>query len=229
MAETSTTGEAPYGVKKDGTPRRRPGRPPGSRNRPKPSGTSGARAGGGSPYQQVVTTDAGPDLEPGQGPDVQSLGVDRGADTEGGLQRDPASVIGEGLSAGAGNTRGARTAATAVTAAVRKDIRAKIGFMIGMPAGMLAMTDEICGGALSANAGPIADALTDIVVDSPDLVRWFSGGSGYLKWLGLMTALQPVGVAVWQHHITHTVGVPNGRSDQSPAALYPVTRATATG
>lgn len=93
-----------------------------------------------------------------------------------------------------------------VTAAVRKDVRAKTAMLLMLGARTWAARDEYCGGAALDAVPGVSAALADILCDSPDMVRWFSAGTGYMKWLNLMMALQPVGEAVWGHHIAHTVG-----------------------
>lgn len=93
-----------------------------------------------------------------------------------------------------------------VTAALRKDVQAKTALLLGMGATAWSARDAYCGGAAMEAVPDVSAALADIFCDSPDIVRWFSSGSGYLKWLNLAAALQPVAGAVWGHHIAHTQG-----------------------
>jgi hypothetical protein len=89
-----------------------------------------------------------------------------------------------------------------VTDAVRRDMRAKVALMITMPAVVFARRDELCGSVLLVQVPEIADALTDILADAPDVVAFFTAGGGvYMKWLALGTALEPVATAAWQHHV----------------------------
>jgi hypothetical protein len=94
----------------------------------------------------------------------------------------------------------------AITATVRKDIRAKIALMLGIPAMMIKKRDPWCGTVLVEQVPDIADALADLVADSPDLVEFFTGSGTYMKWLKLAVALQPVAEMGWHHHILRAVG-----------------------
>jgi hypothetical protein len=52
----------------------------------------------------------------------------------------------------------------------------------------------------------IAEALTDIVCDSADLVAFFTGPGGtFMKYLNLGAALWPVAEVVAAHHVYHSV------------------------
>ena len=93
-----------------------------------------------------------------------------------------------------------------ITAAVRRDIQAKIAMLTHLGASAWQVRDEICGAAAVQAVPEFAEALTDIVVDSPDLVAWFTSGGTYMKWFRLAMAMQPVAMAVVQHHVTHTIG-----------------------
>ena len=77
--------------------------------------------------------------------------------------------------------------------------------MLLLPAGAVWQTrDPECGSSFVNNTPDIADAMTDIIVDSPDLVRWFTGtGGSFMKYFKLLMALQPVAMTVVQHHVMH--------------------------
>lgn len=192
--------EAPYGRRLDGTPRKRAGRPPGSKNRMAraPRATSGT-AVGESPYSRAVVTEHGDqEHEP-------AAAVPEGSADGAGLAHDPLSAIGDGLSAAAsssarGGSRGAR-----VTVAVKKDVTAKVAFMLGLPAGMWKMADEHCGTVAVESVPGVAETLGEIICDSPDLVKWFTSGGNYVRYLELVTRLQALAVAVYQHHIAHSI------------------------
>ena len=96
-----------------------------------------------------------------------------------------------------------------VTATIRKDIEAKIRFVL-VPAGQIwAARDPICGGTFAHQEPLVSESLAEIVCDSPDLVAWFTGpAGGFMKYFKLAAALQPVGMAVWAHHVTHAVAMP---------------------
>lgn len=102
-----------------------------------------------------------------------------------------------------------------VTATVRKDIRGKVGLFLSLLGTAWATRDEPCGTILvesipdretpDGTVPGIASALADIFCDSPELVRWFTAGGGYMKWLNLAVAVQPVLTTLFHHHITHTI------------------------
>lgn len=105
-----------------------------------------------------------------------------------------------------------------VTAAVRRDIQAKIAMLSHLGASAWQVRDEHCGTAAVEAVPDFAEALTDIIVDSPDLVAWFTGGGGYMKWFKLAMAVQPVVMTVVQHHVTHTIGQDKAERDWSQYA-----------
>lgn len=108
-----------------------------------------------------------------------------------------------------------------VSVSVRKDIRGKIAMLLVIVGGGLAARDQHCGNALldaipdtEEDGGDtregIATALSDLICDSPDMVKWFTTSGRYLKWLTLAMSVQPVIQAAVSHHISHTV-----REDQA--------------
>ena len=114
-----------------------------------------------------------------------------------------------------------RTGAAKVTATVRKDIGAKISLALELPGRVWAARDPYCGGTFVAQRPAIADALTDIVCDSADLVEWFTGpAGGFMKYLKLAAALQPVAVVVYGHHVAHTIGGETEQAQQQDMSRY---------
>ena len=95
-----------------------------------------------------------------------------------------------------------------VTQAVRKDVHAKISFMLTMGGAAWEMRDQPCGGTFLHQEPAITSALAKIVCDSPDLLVWFTTGGNYIKWLDLAMALLPVGQCAWSHHVQHQQMVP---------------------
>lgn len=94
-----------------------------------------------------------------------------------------------------------------VTAAIRADIEAKVALMLTFPAAAWAARDPFCGRVAVDVVPPTSSALADIFCGSPDAVAFFTTtGGDYMKWLQLMTALQPLAVTYYQHHIGHTIG-----------------------
>jgi hypothetical protein len=93
-----------------------------------------------------------------------------------------------------------------LTAAVVKDIDAKISFALEVPARVWAARDPVCGGTFVAQRGEISAALTEIVCQSSDLVAWFSGSGGqFMLWLNLAAACWPVATVVMAHHVYHSI------------------------
>jgi hypothetical protein len=112
-----------------------------------------------------------------------------------------------------------------VTATVRRDIEAKVGIMLEVPGRVWEARDPWCGGAFVAQLPETRAAFADLVCDSPDMVAWFTGvGGGFMKWLNLLVALQPVGTMLYAHHIAHAVGQAaddsHGHPGQVPASSY---------
>ena len=104
-------------------------------------------------------------------------------------------------------TRGRKPkAAPKITTAIHGDIHAKLSFMLEIPGQLWAARDPICGGTFVEQRPAIADALTDIVCESADLVAFFTGpAGGFMRYLNLAVALMPVGQAVMAHHVYHSV------------------------
>ena len=110
-----------------------------------------------------------------------------------------------------------------VTASVRKDIDAKLRLMLMVPGKLWEIRDPLCGGTFMRQEQDIAAALTSIVCDSADLVAFFTGpAGGFMKYLELLTALQPVAMMIWAHHIAHSITLPpqDGQQPQPDMARY---------
>ena len=106
----------------------------------------------------------------------------------------------------AASPRPAQTAAVRLTGKVRNDINSKISLVLEVPGRVWAAKDPLCGGTFVEQRPEIADALTEIVCGSPDLVAWFSGSGGqFMLWLNLLMAVAPVGQVVAAHHVYHSV------------------------
>ena len=103
--------------------------------------------------------------------------------------------------------RGSQRRTVRVTAAVRKDITAKIKMPLFVGGKIWEARDPWCGGTFVAQLDPISEAFTDIVCDSADLVAFFTGpAGGFMKYLKLATALAPVAQVAWAHHVAHSIG-----------------------
>jgi len=147
------------------------------------------------------------DIDPEDIPD-EPIPVDRG------LPLDLSEVIADPAPGKVGKTsaprRGGRPAVKA-TKATRDDIEGKLGLMLEIPGRIWEARDPLCGGAFVAQAPAIRAAALELILLSPDLVAWFTGvGGGFMLWLNLLMACQPVAVMVWAHHIAHSVELPEG-------------------
>lgn len=96
----------------------------------------------------------------------------------------------------------AAAAASRVTAAQKKAVADALAMMITLPAGVISMRDPVCGDAALEHCDNIVKKLTPIVCRNPSMVEWFTTGAGYLDWLGLASALAPLVMTVWSHHVT---------------------------
>jgi hypothetical protein len=148
---------------------------------------------------------AHPDEQPPAGDELQGDELDLGLeDLE--LARDPDPKH---------DGKDTRRRAPRVNLPQRRDIKAKLSLLLMPPAVMFRRADPYCGAELYDQIPEIADALTDIVCDSADLVEFFTASAGYMKWLKLASALAPVGQVAWGHHFTHSIGQEQG---DGPAA-----------
>jgi hypothetical protein len=170
--------------------------------------------GPGVPDDELDMGTARPPEPPPAAPDA-SAGHAPDEDDEPGPDSPPGH-----LSAAAPKRRGgARQVRVSGTA--RKDIAAKVGVMLAVPGHVWQARDPLCGGTFVRQAPAIADALTDLICESADLVAFFTGpGGGFMKYLTLATALQPVGVVVWAHHIAHSAGEPQSGPAGPDMAAY---------
>ena len=93
-----------------------------------------------------------------------------------------------------------------VTAGVRGDIDAKIRFALQVPGTIWQARDPLCGGTFIEQIPETAEAFTDIVCDSADLVAFFAGSGGnFMKLLKLGAALMPVVQVTMAHHVYHSI------------------------
>lgn len=104
--------------------------------------------------------------------------------------------------------RGGKLSYSDVPAAVKGDIAGMMG-LVGTPVlAMLQSADPYCGGALAQSFEGIVDATLPLMCRSQKIVDYFSGDkSDWLLWGKLAMALAPVGRAIVEHHVTHTVAL----------------------
>lgn len=108
---------------------------------------------------------------------------------------------------------------TRVTAGIRNDIDAKIRFALQVPGAIWQARDPLCGGTFVQQIPDTAEAFTDIVCDSADLVAFFTGpGGSFMKFLKVGAALMPVVQVVAAHHVYHTVEL--APADEGEQARY---------
>jgi hypothetical protein len=106
-----------------------------------------------------------------------------------------------------------------VTAAIRGDIEAKLGLMLTIPGNVWAIRDPVCGGTFMQSEPRIRAATLELVLQSPDLIQFFIGaGGGFMLWLNLLTACQPVLVTIWAHHVAHSIEAAPAEPERQYAA-----------
>jgi len=139
--------------------------------------------------------DAAPPGDGGQGPAPGPAAAD-----------SPPAHARRGWSAGGQGKPAAARRGGKVTAAVRGDINAKISFALEVPGRLWQARDPLCGGVFIQQRPEIADALTDIVCESADLVAFFAGpGGAFMRYLALGAAVMPVVQVVAAHHVYHSL------------------------
>jgi len=110
-----------------------------------------------------------------------------------------------------------------IAVGIRADINAKVSMPLEVGGTIWAARDQLCGGVFLQQRPAIAEALTDIICESPDLVAWFTGpASGFMRYLNLAGALWPVVEMIGAHHVYHSVETPVMDHREMPA---PATRA----
>src|SRR5215469_8255459 len=114
-----------------------------------------------------------------------------------------------------------RPPALRITAGVRADITAKISMPLEIGGQIWAARDQLCGVVFLNQRPAIAEALTDIVCESADLVAFFTGpGGAFMRYLNLAAALWPVVEVAAAHHVWHTVEIAEGDPNQPEQHQY---------
>lgn len=88
-----------------------------------------------------------------------------------------------------------------ITKAVRKDVEGKVAFLMTMMGTMWQAADPICGTVWLNQTPELAEKLAPILCQSPDLVKWFRKGAGYMLYMDLAMAFLPVIQVIYSHHI----------------------------
>lgn len=100
-----------------------------------------------------------------------------------------------------------RAAGPRVTAALRKDIQAKISLPLEVIGQAWKARDPLCGGRFVEQRPATAAAFTNIVCNSADLIAFFTGpAGGFMLYLDVAAALWPVAEVIFAHHVTHSIG-----------------------
>lgn len=111
-----------------------------------------------------------------------------------------------------------------VTAELKRDIRGKLALVSLMPLHLFRRVDPVCGGSVEEVKDPLLDWAVDAICDSPDLLKWFTVGKGYMRLWSLLTILEPVAVTAFQHHVMHSITAPDeGGENAAPDYVYPAT------
>jgi hypothetical protein len=88
----------------------------------------------------------------------------------------------------------------------RKEVEEKLGAMIEFFQLGWEQRDPYCAGKLADQQEEITKRATAIICKRPKMLAWFLDSSDWSDWLMLATALQPVTVAIWAHHIAKSAG-----------------------
>jgi hypothetical protein len=102
--------------------------------------------------------------------------------------------------------RKSRAAPPKITGSIRADIDAKISFALEVPGRVWQARDPVCGTVFVQQRAEISGALTDIVCQSADLVKWFAGpGGNFMLFMNLAAACWPVATVAMAHHVYHSI------------------------
>jgi hypothetical protein len=92
-----------------------------------------------------------------------------------------------------------------VTKAVQQDIEGKLTLLLSVPVMAWETADPYCGGAAADRLERMIQTAVPLICQSPDAVKMFTRGTTWMLWLEFLVAIAPVGGAVYQHHVAHTV------------------------
>lgn len=105
-----------------------------------------------------------------------------------------------------------------VTAAVRRDVAAKLGIPALIIGTIWEARDPYCGGKFQEQRKATCEALADLMCDSPFWLDFMTGPmGGYVKWVKLGSALGPVLAVIIAHHVMHTIGA---QTEPGPDAMH---------
>jgi len=162
------------------------------RETPVPSAPSAERHGrGGFPWFGKGDTPPGPGPQDDDGFDGSS-----GRDPDPGWQRP-----------GGGSPAAPPWDPESVGQDTKDDIAGMLALFYSIPADFLITVDPFCFGKLSDNLDATIDATVPIICRSKMAVEFVTSASGLILWIKLLATLKPFFVAVWQHHVIHTVEI----------------------
>lgn len=87
-------------------------------------------------------------------------------------------------------------------ASVKKEVRDEIEAFIALMNVPLIMRDPVCGGKIMDQRIAIADALSEIAMHNPALLKFLRSGGDIMMYMKLITALSPVAMTVYEHHFS---------------------------
>jgi hypothetical protein len=105
-----------------------------------------------------------------------------------------------------GNRRPKEPPPPKVTPAVRREIEEKLTALLEFFALGMQFRDPVCGQVLEDESANITRRMVTVICRRPRWVAWFTEGADYQDWLMLATALQPVAVSLWSHHVVKDGG-----------------------
>lgn len=88
---------------------------------------------------------------------------------------------------------------------IKTEIREEVEAFIALMAVPIVMRDPTCGGSLMQQREAIADALAEIAMTNDTMLRLLQSGGTAMLWLKLVTAVSPVAVTVYHHHVVREV------------------------
>lgn len=88
----------------------------------------------------------------------------------------------------------------------KDELAASVEMMFVVPGSILGMVDPVCGGAIADNGANISERLIPIICRNPRMVEWFMQGGNVMDYVALAQAFLPVGVTIYQHHVSKTIG-----------------------
>ena len=86
------------------------------------------------------------------------------------------------------------------TASAKTEVRQQIDAFIALMAVPIVMRDPHCGSVLMQQRSDIAEALSEIAMKNPALLKMLNSGGDIMMYFKLVTALSPIAITVYQHH-----------------------------